>query len=180
MEVADRVSAVLGWRLWDFDTQGRLISPMWIRQVWDVNEPLEAQCRPGKRHAAPYEGCACGIYATRTPQEALSAVAVRVRNSQFIPAGTLLGSVALWGKVIEHEGGFRAQYAYPSALYFTPLTEERTRNLAASYNIVALPFEQLNISKQELEEIYRYLAIRLAAAGNVLTSWQSTLGLRSF
>ena len=28
----------------------------------------------------------------------------------------MLGRVALWGRVIEHEHGFRAQYAYPQRL----------------------------------------------------------------
>lgn len=61
---------------------------------------------PTKRHEAPHDDCLCGIHA----------------YSQNVPLDPsdkpyAAGEVSLWGKVIVHEHGFRAQYAYPKRLY---------------------------------------------------------------
>lgn len=67
---------------------------------------LVADCKGGFAHTAPAENCQCGIhaYAKSVPLE-----------HQGKPYAA--GEVYLWGKVIEHEDGFRAQYAYPKKLY---------------------------------------------------------------
>ena len=35
-------------------------------------------------------------------------------------SGMVVGQVALWGTVIEHERGYRAQYAYPALIDLAP------------------------------------------------------------
>ena len=63
------------------------------------------------RHAegAPSADCTCGWYAVKD-RSCLS--------SDGGPKRTIVGGVvALWGRVIEHEHGYRAQYAYPVRLW---------------------------------------------------------------
>lgn len=59
-------------------------------------------------HDAPLEGCSCGIYAS-TDLDFARRLAARL-------AGNVVGMVAMWGKVIEYNRGFRAEYAYPVSL----------------------------------------------------------------
>ncbi|HEX7277899.1 MAG TPA: hypothetical protein VF244_11035 [Acidimicrobiales bacterium] len=57
-------------------------------------------------HPAPAHSCTCGIYAYRD--------GVDIREDRADPY--VLGEVNLWGRVIEHESGYRAQFAYPKRL----------------------------------------------------------------
>jgi hypothetical protein len=59
-------------------------------------------------HEAPQYDCQCGFYATKEPDE------------QWATYSVVYGKVALWGRVIEHERGYRAQYAYPLELWVYP------------------------------------------------------------
>lgn len=69
----------------------------------DLLEAMEA-ANTGKpyRHVAPEPRCVCGFYAARL-----------LRNAQFPAEPFAYGLVALWGRVEEHQDGWRAQYAYP-------------------------------------------------------------------
>lgn len=59
------------------------------------------------RHSAPSKGCSCGIYAHSTEDRVKEYVA----NDNWA-----WGEVSLWGQVIQHTQGYRAQFAYPKAL----------------------------------------------------------------
>ena len=56
-------------------------------------------------HDAPDPRCTCGLHGTH---------GLEVLRKTRCPA--VLGRVALWGRVIEHEHGYRARYAYPQRL----------------------------------------------------------------
>ncbi len=56
-------------------------------------------------HRAPARGCSCGLYAVKDP--------LSLREARD-PA--VLGSVDLWGRIVEHERGFRGEFAYPQRL----------------------------------------------------------------
>jgi hypothetical protein len=122
--VPDYVEAVLGWRSWLVTGDGdeaRLASPLY-GTVWPVGRETVASCPhpalPG--HLAPSERCTCGIYAG-----ASAATTTRLD----LPGQTggapgeqrVVGRVALWGKVVECSGGWRAERAYPTHIY-VPLT----------------------------------------------------------
>ena len=90
---------LLGFRLWR-------LTPLGMRgvvQVWP-GSCLEAQCLrgPGVPHDAP--GCRCGIYAFK------EAEAAALTHPGPWPT-IAYGLVALGGKVVEHEHGYRAQRA---------------------------------------------------------------------
>jgi hypothetical protein len=62
-------------------------------------------------HEAPQTNCTCGIYAAKTFHHLCSAGYDRYG---------VHGEVNLWGKVIEHERGWRAELAYPKNLFLPP------------------------------------------------------------
>lgn len=59
-----------------------------------------------------------GIYAWRKRFERATETASHYECRHNIVGG-VCGSVYLWGEIIEHEDGYRAQYAYPKALHMS-------------------------------------------------------------
>lgn len=51
------------------------------------------------------------------------------------PVGYAFGRVSLWGRVIEHESGWRAQYAYPYALTLETLDEDAALVIRREYAV---------------------------------------------
>lgn len=70
-------------------------------------EPLRAEQRGPGRHTAPARDCGCGLHAAKDPR-----LLPTVRDGPV----SVVGTVGLWGRVIEHEHGYRAALAYPLAL----------------------------------------------------------------
>jgi hypothetical protein len=60
-------------------------------------------------HEAPDIRCSCGIHAARS-------LATFDRPRPAWPPPPVIGTVSLWGTVVEHERGWRARYAYPARL----------------------------------------------------------------
>jgi hypothetical protein len=111
---------VTGWRTWDLSTDGEdgpVLLPVGSGvDAWPPRQALRARCgatpilslfrRP---HQAPDPACRCGIYAGRS----LDAFD---RPRPAWPPPSVVGTVSLWGRVVEHERGWRAAVAYPSRL----------------------------------------------------------------
>jgi hypothetical protein len=100
---------ILAWRAWTLHVgrgqSGPLLRPIGdSRRTWPAREPASASC-PRRTHDAPGFSCTCGLHATRTPD-----LLRRARD----PA--VVGSVALWGRIVEHVHGYRAALAYPQRL----------------------------------------------------------------
>jgi hypothetical protein len=74
--------------------------------------PLDDLETPTVTQHVPGENCSCGIYAANTIEHAMQ---------YFQGTACVIGTVYLWGKVIEGDRGWRAQYAYPKELYFQTL-----------------------------------------------------------
>jgi peptidoglycan/xylan/chitin deacetylase (PgdA/CDA1 family) len=121
---------ILGWRLWHVRPHGgdfRLESFTRHHVSWPSLSRLEASCA-AHGFGAPATGHECGIYAfqTRELAEELLRRYVGVRHcygrENEIPPPPrgrpiALGSVSLWGRILERERGYRAQYAYPYELF---------------------------------------------------------------
>ena len=104
------VEPVLAWRAWGLtgrrDGSDLLLRPVAGRsRPWKPLEVAEAACKHARLHAAPHVDCSCGLHATRDTET--------LRKART-PAA--IGRVALWGRVIEHELGFRGQFGYPQRL----------------------------------------------------------------
>jgi hypothetical protein len=101
---------VMAWRTWKLtgrrDGTNLKLRPVAGRaKPWPVMRPTEAVCRLGRMHSAPNVDCTCGLHGTHEPD--------LLRRTKS-PA--VLGRVALWGRVVEHDLGFRAQFGYPQRL----------------------------------------------------------------
>ena len=101
---------IVAWRAWALtgrrDGSELLLRPVAGRsRPWRPMEPAEAACKHARLHGAPNVDCSCGLHGTHD---------VEILRRTRCPA--VLGRVAFWGRVIEHELGYRAQYGYPQRL----------------------------------------------------------------
>ena len=102
-----------------------------------LSAPLEKAERQEPAHGGviPGEGCKCGIYAANE-------TAVALKYSKDV-----LGRVSLWGHVVEHEQGWRAQYAYPDELYVADEKYDEVRDdLSKHY---AVPIYRMSVLIKE-------------------------------
>lgn len=111
MRIPDFVSPIIGYRVWRWDASG-LTSLNGER--WLPNKPFAAGCRALDTHGAhraPHINCTCGVYAAKTFEH--------LRQYCYGSYGPC-GEVLLWGSVVEHQRGLRAQFAYPKTLCLLP------------------------------------------------------------
>ena len=78
--------------------------------IWPYMEPLKAICVEPGHSKHPDFVSSCGVYAYKYIKPASPLLG--------ICRGSLYGSVYLWGRVIEHEDGYRAEFAYPKNFQF--------------------------------------------------------------
>jgi hypothetical protein len=64
---------------------------------------------PPTPHLAPGKDCTCGVWAFRTLEE------FQKMAASYEVA--VVGQVYLWGRILECENGYRAQFAYPKELW---------------------------------------------------------------
>jgi hypothetical protein len=104
--------------------------------LWPPGRRLQSSCeREGvddaTHEAGPDAVCACGIWALRQ-----RGGAERLMGSYRDSGGaTALGRVALWGRIIEHENGWRGQFAYPLDVVVFNGTEEMARDIGDAYAV---------------------------------------------
>jgi hypothetical protein len=117
----DYISPIVAYRLWQWDDAG-LKSLNGVR--WIPRQPLLARCRAfhprriiGRAthpaQDAPQADCRCGVYGAKRLDS--------LQSMCFWDSG-VRGEVFLWGTVVEHEHGWRAQFAYPKCLHLPPDT----------------------------------------------------------
>jgi len=110
---------ISGWRIWNLseDGAGPRLQPAGSGvDPWEPRRPIEARCGVSRiltfgigPHTAPDIRCRCGVYASRS-------LADFERPRPAWPPAPVVGTVALWGTVVEHERGWRARFAYPARL----------------------------------------------------------------
>jgi hypothetical protein len=114
VKIPDYISPVVAHRVWRWDATGlnSLNGEQWL-----PDRAVEGRCRvvPAARHVrvvdrpteVPDRDCTCGVYAAKNLEH--------LRELGYADRGTY-GEVYLWGKVVEHTQGWRAQFAYPKNL----------------------------------------------------------------
>ena len=130
------ITPLRGYRKWDI-RGGRLVSC--YNQVWPLRAPAQAGCAHCSRAGLPipsgtrhghFAGQGCGLYAWSAPE---------LVEHQHPLLGRRIGCwgvVEGWGRVVEHEQGFRALYMRPLALSpMFPADVKLLEDLAAAYEI---------------------------------------------
>jgi hypothetical protein len=111
--VPDHLEALTGWRAWALgsaaDGEPELRPIVYSGERWPAREVAQARCPPraGSGHRSPEVRCTCGLYVV-DGLDRLPAITGR--------DVTVIGSASIWGRLVEHESGFRAEFAYPSRL----------------------------------------------------------------
>jgi hypothetical protein len=96
----------LGWRL---GSPSPLLLPVVAGgRPWPARRPAHAVCRRHRRHPVPAADCVCGLHATNDES--------RLRRTR---TPSVVGTVALWGRIVQHDRGYRAELAYPQRLRLT-------------------------------------------------------------
>ena len=148
------VDPIVAWRVWRVEEDERS-GLLFLHSIhygirWPRRKPMRAHCieqwRRGRMnpypqaHQAPSGAGthACGIYALKEMEGT---------NSWLATAGTnatkAIGRVSLWGRIALHEGGYRAEFAYPLDLLLLQPTpegvdaEEVASLLADAYGVPA-------------------------------------------
>jgi hypothetical protein len=115
-----RSAPIVGWRIWNlsYDAEEPRLLPAGSggHDAWEPRRAVEARCNASRiltrslhPHPAPDPACTCGIYASRS-------LKAFDRRRPAWPPPSVVGTVSLWGTVIEHERGWRARNAYPARL----------------------------------------------------------------
>jgi hypothetical protein len=130
--VPDYIDAIVAWRGFAF---GQLLG--------SLNEPhvpllprrrTEATCRYLQAHECPERFCSCGFYATKDLWDAARETGAAAHHRWADLRRTndfAIAQVYLWGKVIEFERGYRAQFCYPKTILAEHWRE--TERLCALY-----------------------------------------------
>jgi len=118
---------IVGWRQWNF-MYPHFLANLGYDTIYVPREKIEARCEQEDQseQQAPHLTCTCGIYAYKEKPRLLR----EIRNTYGRPLAPpfsglrlVYGEINLWGKVIEHEDGYRAQFGYPKRLWCTPAIE---------------------------------------------------------
>jgi hypothetical protein len=125
LERIETAEVIVAWRAWTWiDVGSRIIlRSLNAKTLWPWAEPASADKLTADTLTVD------GIHAFKTEAQAKS-----------YAANTVWGEVSLWGRVIEHDLGYRAEFAYPRTLIVPatiPDAAGLARKLAASYGIEA-------------------------------------------
>lgn len=102
---------VVGWRTWGLERVGGALS---LRSVtrpdhWPAREAMVARCLQHRAGTVPEWYCTCGLYAVTCPEHL-------VRSGVLAIESSVVGTVSMWGRIIEHPFGARSRFAYPARL----------------------------------------------------------------
>lgn len=117
------------WRKWTVQEDDCLLRSIFQDTVWMPRERMEARCLKNQGPLtlagrqclhAPMRNCSCGIYATFERSELGKYGSARKITELSDPAPRkliVIGTVSVWGKIVECETGLKAEYAYPYELF---------------------------------------------------------------
>jgi hypothetical protein len=105
-----QLEPVVAMRTWWIGWRASAPAPVLLPVIagggpWPAREPARARCRRHRRHEVPGADCLCGLHATTDE--------ARLRRTR---SPGVLGTVAMWGRVVQHERGYRAEMGYPQRL----------------------------------------------------------------
>lgn len=104
--IPDYVAPIVGYRVWNWHD-----NELWSLngEAWLPNQAFVAKCPSARHEPTPYD-CSCGVHAAKDFEHLL-----KMFSAKFVE-DFVHGEVHLWGEVVEHDLGYRAQFAYPKSL----------------------------------------------------------------
>lgn len=134
--IPDYADALTGYRCWNVFANGLMVGQSYA-EPWPMYQPFVGRCGFTKSQAhvvnghwvpAPVWHCGCGVHALKelavAEQRLIEEMAILHGGwnaAAFAdyqpPTGRVWGSVKIWGRIVEHDIGYRAEYAYPGDLY---------------------------------------------------------------
>lgn len=115
---------ILAYRSWRLREDG-MLAGYWDGSVWGKGaEQASCPLCGAEDHKVPKKTCSCGYYAFRKP------TLYSIRDPHGV---IILGSVLLWGKIVEHTEGYRAEFAKIEALFYPHHLEPTTQLVSVDY-----------------------------------------------
>lgn len=179
VKIPDYCEAITAYRMWTVDEKFNLRARHIDRAIWPARKANQAFCyssspfigasrlvrtnhtNAGVIESSPQMGCSCGIYALKTQQMLKNYFSLDFSNTfhsgyygiynneeKIIFA---FGTVKLWGKLIEHKYGYRAEYAYPSEIFV--LKSDLIDPLKAKYGVPVLIDREYALKFEEYEKM---------------------------
>lgn len=146
----DYLEPVVGWRSWVVvEHEGALrLRSVVFKAVWTPRVELRATCERAARrfrlrvrrlqpHDAPIAGCECGIYGANDAESAAGYFYLYSDLLRRAVRHRVIGTVDMWGTIVEAERGWRSSCAYPKEIY-VPTREPRGRLVDAEEIAVRL------------------------------------------
>ena len=114
------VGEIIAYRAWR--CSGEVLRSMAVDDVWAPGEPMEGD---PEKYVLQLQGC--GVHAFKT----MSMVLTNYDSwADEVSSYVVVGTIALWGTVIEHELGYRAQFGKVNSLdMICGLSEWRERRM---------------------------------------------------
>jgi hypothetical protein len=136
----DYISPLIGYRVWSVNEANLLGACAHSNDIWIPLEVKVAECKNfsgsgyspynGITHDIPNENCSCGIYAFKE------------FNNEML-GNAIIGEVYLWGKIVPHKHGWRAQFAYPKRFYRRQYMDKPFK-LSEIYHVPTIEFIREN------------------------------------
>ncbi len=139
--VHSRADAVVGWRYWQVAPSGRLRSVTQRRIEWPPGKVMRATCVVAG-HRAPDERCDCGVHGS-PDLETLLQHGLCVAQEPLV-----VGRVALWGKVVRDNEGWRGEYGEPVHLSLVRelVLEVELDGVSAALGAYGVPVDTMPLS----------------------------------
>lgn len=160
MRIPDYCTPLVGYRVWRV-MKGGLLTGVHVCEPWAPKQAHKANCQrkygsnfngasysdsetsphlvDGVFQPTPVFSCLCGLWAKRTDADLFQAASADEAPHY---EGYAWGTVSIWGRVIEHDNGWRAEFAYPKELKATSDAEQ----VSALYGI---PCEAVALKPRE-------------------------------
>lgn len=147
---------VIGWRVWRIHPTGLCSAVLPSR--WDVVTAADCKSSSGLRGIlrcdvpvggrVPHVGGRCGLYAKWSADAWRRDITTRHQ---------VIGVIKAWGRIIEHENGFRAEYAQPVLLCYDPAYMAPSAvNLLPRLAKYECPLEQVTMDTRPVTEQDRW------------------------
>lgn len=138
------IEPIVGFRTWRLNEDRLALMGKMADIDWEFDRKTCAKCvdifycpSDLPSHDAPHPECSCGLYAYAS-QDLMEERYVGAVHNAYV-----CGAVIAWGKVCEHEDGWKAQFARPLCLKEEAGRENLVSKIAENYRIPIVPEDML-------------------------------------